>query len=189
MHILNVCYAHIVKLKENRARTTLQGMKDQTTNLLGVVGLAVADRIAANAREILNHAGETPAALVMIGYELGPTNDQLRSVLGLSHSGTVRLVDRLVREGLVERREGKSKREIALFPTKRGKAVRRQILDQRLGTIRPLLESLTDKEQETLDGLLRKILVSMDATDLERRTLCRLCDNEVCVNCPIPADF
>ena len=43
-------------------------MMDRTANLLGVVGLAIADRVAEGAREILRHAGATPAALVVIGY-------------------------------------------------------------------------------------------------------------------------
>ena len=164
-------------------------MNDQTTNLLGVVGLAVADRIEESAREILKHVGETPAALVVIGYELGPTNDQLRTVLGLSHSGTVRLVDRLVKDGLVVRREGSTRREIALYPTKRGKVLREQILKERLNSVRPFLEPLSDQERATLDALLHKMLSSMESTDMERRSLCRLCDNRVCENCPIPADF
>ena len=78
-------------------------MIDRTANLLGVVGLAVAGRIEQTARDILNHAGETPAALVVIGYGLGPSNDELRQVLGLSHPGVVRLVDRLVADRLGER--------------------------------------------------------------------------------------
>ena len=164
-------------------------MIDKTSNLLGVVGLAVADRIEESARAILQHVGETPAALVVIGYDLGPTNDQLRQVLGLSHSGTVRLVDRLVKDGLVRRRKGQDKRETALFATRKGKALREQILKERLGTIRPLLEPLSNSERETLHKLLHKLLSSMQTTDLEKRTLCRLCDNRVCVDCPIPADF
>ena len=81
-------------------------MIDRTANLLGAVGLAVADRIENTTREILSHAGATHAALVVIGHGTGPSNDQLRRVLGLSHPGTVRLVDRLVADGLVERQLG-----------------------------------------------------------------------------------
>ncbi len=186
---INVCYTHIVKLKFAGAPHTLLRMTKRTSNLLGVVGLAVADRIEDSAREILKHAGETPAALVVIGYDLGPTNDQLRRVLGLSHSGTVRLVDRLVEDGLVVRREGNDKREIALYATREGKALREEILAKRLAAVGSLLDPLTKVEQETLASLLHKMLSSLEATDMERRTLCRLCDNRVCRNCPIPADF
>ena len=79
-------------------------MIDQTANMLGAVALAVSDAIHETAREIVSHSGETPAALVVIGYGTGPSNDSLLRVLGLSHPGTVRLVDRLVKDGLVERR-------------------------------------------------------------------------------------
>ena len=164
-------------------------MIDRTANLLGVVGLAVADSIEDTARDILNHAGETPAALVVIGYGLGPSNDQLRRILGLSHPGSVRLVDRLVADGLVERREGRDKRAIALYLTEQGAGLREKLLKGRLAAIKPLLTSLTESEQEALAALLHKMLSSMETTDLERCTLCRLCDDRVCSNCPIPADF
>lgn len=164
-------------------------MIDYAANLLGVVGLAVADRIESAARDILRHGGETPAAVVVIGYGLGPSNDQLRRILGLSHPGSVRLVDRLVADGLVERREGSDKRAIALYLTKRGKALREELLKERLATLRPLLMPLTKAEQERLAALLHKLLASMDTTDLQRCNLCRLCDDRVCTNCPIPANF
>lgn len=162
---------------------------DRTANLLGAVGLAVADRIEETARAILGRAGETPAAVVVIGYDLGPSNDQLRRILGLSHPGTVRLVDRLVADGLVERRAGRDRRAIALYLTERGAVFREQLLEGRLAVIRSLLVPLTGPEQEALDELLHKILSSIETTDLDRCTLCRLCDDRVCTNCPIPAAF
>jgi MarR family transcriptional repressor of emrRAB len=164
-------------------------MMDRTANLLGTVGLAVADRIEATARGILNRAGETPAALVVIGYGFGPSNEQLRRILGLSHPGSVRLVDRLVADGLVERQAGRDKRAIALHLTERGAILREKLLKERLVSIQPLLISLTEAEQGTLASLLHKMLSSLETTDLERCSLCRLCDDSVCTDCPIPADF
>lgn len=180
--------AHVVKLKNVRAARIVQQMTNRTANLLGVVALAITDRIESTARGILSHAGETPAALIVIGYGFGPSNDRLRRILGLSHPGTVRLVDRLVADGLVERRAGRDKRAIALYLTKRGKALREELLKGRLAAIRPLLASLTDAEQETFAALLHKMLSAMNPSDMERCTLCRLCDDRVCSNCPIPAD-
>jgi DNA-binding MarR family transcriptional regulator len=164
-------------------------MIDRTANLLGVVGLAVATRIETAARESLAHAGETPAAVVVIGYGLGPSNDALRRILGLSHPGTVRLVDRLVADGLVERREARDRRAVALYLTPRGIAVRGQLLKGRLAAIRPLLEPLSPAEQDSLGALLHKLLAAMDPSDIERCNLCRLCDDSACTDCPIPADF
>ncbi len=164
-------------------------MIDRTANLLGVVGLAVAGRIEQTARDILHHAGETPAALVVIGYGLGPSNDELRHILGMSHPGVVRLVDRLVADRLVTRRDGRDKRTIALHLTKQGMALREELLKGRLAAIRPLLAPLTGAEQDALAGLLHKMLSGMETTDQQRCNLCRLCDGRVCTDCPIPAEF
>ena len=164
-------------------------MSDQTANLLGAVGLAISDRILETARTVLNHSGETPAALVVIGYGQGPSNELLRRILGLSHPGTVRLVDRLVADGLVERTKGPDNRTIALHLTREGHARREHLLAGRLAAIKSFLSPLNAPEQEMLDRLLHKILSSMETTDLERCSLCRLCDNRVCLNCPIPANF
>ena len=162
-------------------------MMDRTTNLLGVVGLAVADRIEDVARDILGRVGETPAALVVIGHGTDLSNDGLSRILGLSHTGTVRLVNRLVTDGLVERHEGQDRRAVALQLTNRGYGVRDELLHGRLSAMDSILASLSSSERETLDLLLSKILTSMDTTASERRTLCRLCNVEICSNCPIPA--
>jgi MarR family transcriptional regulator, negative regulator of the multidrug operon emrRAB len=164
-------------------------MIDHTANLLGAVALAVADRIEAAARSILNHAGETPAAVVVIGYGLGPSNEKLRRILGLSHPGSVRLIDRLVADGLVERRQGQDKRAIALHLTRKGTRLREELLQGRLAAIRPLLIPMTKQEQDSLAVLLHKLLASMDTTDAQRCNICRLCDDRVCIDCPIPAAF
>ena len=164
-------------------------MIDRTANLLGVVGLAVADRIETVARDVLDRAGETPAALVVIGHGTGPSNERLRRTLGLSHPGTVRLVDRLVADGLVERRAGEDRRAIALYLTERGEMLRERLLTERLAAVRSLLTPLSEDERRTFDALLTKLLIAMDPTVDERRTLCRLCDGDACTDCPIPAEL
>ncbi len=164
-------------------------MTDHLINLLGAVGLAVADRLQETALALLHHAGETPAALVVIGHGQGPSNNQLRQILRLSHPGTVRLVDRLVADGLVERRQGRDKRAIALHLTERGEAMCRDLLQGRRSAIKPFVASLNKQEQGQLEALLRKMLICQEPTQAERRTLCRFCDQGVCTNCPIPADI
>jgi MarR family transcriptional repressor of emrRAB len=164
-------------------------MIDKSANLLGAVGLAVADRIEAAALAVLNHAGETPAALVVIGYGLGPSNEQLRRVLRLSHPGCVRLVDRLAADGLLERRPGQDKRAVALHLTERGMELREEVLRGRLAALRILLLPLTGPEQIVLAELLEKILSAIGISDGDRCTICRMCNDTVCIDCPIPAEF
>ena len=130
-------------------------MSDQTANLLGAVGLAVSDRVLETARTILNHSGETPAALVVIGYGQGPSNDLLRRILGLSHPGTVRLVDRLVTDGLVERKKGPDNRTIALYLTREGHARREQLLAGRLAAIKSFLTRAKLNRKRSTDPSLQ----------------------------------
>jgi DNA-binding MarR family transcriptional regulator len=181
--------AHNVNLNYVQAARISVSMLDFTANLLGAVGLAVADRIEVAARQTLNHAGETPAALVVIGYGFGPSNDGLRQVLGLSHPGTVRLIDRLVADGLVERRSGQDRRAVALYLTAQGMKTREHLLQGRLATLRQLIEPLSEGEQETLAALLAKVLHTMAPDDRASCNLCRLCDDRACIACPIPASF
>src|SRR4051794_20070368 len=108
----------------------------EIANLLGALSLAVMDRIERGARDVIGHAGETPAALIVIGYG-AITNDKLRRILGLSHSGTVRLVDRLVSDRLVERRPGKDGREVALHLTAKGAATRNDLMTSRISAGAP----------------------------------------------------
>jgi DNA-binding MarR family transcriptional regulator len=161
-------------------------MTDRTANLLGALSLAVADQVEAAARDILDHGGETPAALVVIGYGAGISNDMLRRILGLSHPGAVRLVDKLVSDGLVERGPGRDGRQVALHLTKRGRQVRSQLLASRLSAIGRLIDSLDPSEQKAMADLLHKVLARMDTTEMQRYTICRMCDDRVCQDCPLP---
>lgn len=164
-------------------------MTDRTANLLGTLSLAVAARVDETTQAILNHSGETAAALVVIGYGFGPSNERLRSVLGLSHPGCVRLVDRLVADGLVERRRGEDRRAVALHLTQAGHEARTRILKGRIEAIRPFTDGLDREEEEALGVLLHKLLATLETTDQDRCHMCRLCDGDVCTDCPIPADF
>jgi len=164
-------------------------MTDRTANLLGTLSLAVANRIGETTQAILNHSGETAAALVVIGYGFGPSNEKLRGVLGLSHPGCVRLVDRLVADSLVERRRGDDRRAIALYLTQAGHEARDRILKGRIAAIRPFIGGLDREEEAALGALLHKLLATLETTDQDRCHLCRLCDGDVCTDCPIPADF
>ena len=135
-------------------------METGIANLLGALSLAVMDRIEQGAREVIGRGGETPAALVVIGYGQGMTNDKLRRILGLSHSGTVRLVDRLVSDHLVERRPGKDGREVALYLTAKGAATRNELMESRISAVASLLDVLSPAETKRLGTLIRELLAS-----------------------------
>lgn len=161
-------------------------MDSELANLVGALSLAVMDRIERGAREITGHGGETPAALVVIGYGPGMSNDQLRRILGRSHSGTVRLVDRLVADGLVERLPGQDGREVALHLTAKGAATRRALLASRISAVASLMDVLSASESAQLAKLIRDVLARQETSQLDRFTICRMCDSGLCTHCPLP---
>ncbi|MGY4364807.1 hypothetical protein ACVW1A_000872 [Bradyrhizobium sp. LB1.3] len=58
----------MVKLFFVRSAHIVQRMESGTANLLGALSLAVMDRIEQGAREVIGRGGETPAALVVVGF-------------------------------------------------------------------------------------------------------------------------
>ena len=80
---------------------------DRAGNLLGAFTLAVADRAADAVGDAAGQTGAAAAALSALYHFLdAPSVDRLRTVLGLTPSGAVRLVDRLAAAGYVERGPG-----------------------------------------------------------------------------------
>lgn len=111
----------------------------------------------------------------------------LAALLKLSHSGGVRVVDRLHRAGHVERMEGEDRRTVALALTDAGQNRVETLLRQREGTLMALLGGLSDVERAQLETLLVRLLDGAAADRMAAWRLCRLCDHTKCENarCPV----
>jgi MarR family transcriptional regulator, negative regulator of the multidrug operon emrRAB len=152
-------------------------------NVLGAFGLALADRLAA-ACELAGGASAAEA-LVAVHESRGVASiDALARIVGLSHSGTVRLVDRLQRDGLLERRRGADQRSAALVLTPAGRRLARRVLARRDAEMHSVLALLTAGEQEALGRVASRVLGA--APEAEAR-VCRLCDRNACTTCPVRA--
>ncbi|MDV2991558.1 MAG: hypothetical protein N4J56_001212 [Chroococcidiopsis sp. SAG 2025] len=164
---------------------------ERTSNLLGALALSVMDAFNAVVTNSAGYGGETPAALVTLGAEPGLSINQLRQILNLSHPGTVRLIDRLEKEGLVERRSGANGRTLALFLTDTGSERRKAILLERRQQVQIAINSLTPNERQQLTALLEKMLTAMTTNELQAFTICRLCEEEVCPGdrCPVEQKY
>src|SRR4030095_13227444 len=97
-------------------------------NLLGSLGLAVADRVRAAGEDELGLGGSAPAAIVPLStYLAAQPLDAIGQAFGITASAVVRLVDRLEAEGLAERLPGPDGRRVSVRLTakgeRRGKAV------------------------------------------------------------------
>ncbi|MBD1869623.1 MarR family transcriptional regulator [Cyanobacteria bacterium FACHB-471] len=165
--------------------------QERTLNLLGAMALSIVDGLSAAVEENAGHGGETPAALVTLGVEPGLSINALRQILDLSHPGTVRLIDRLETQGLVERRAGADGRTLALFLTDTGHERRKTILAERRKPLQAAVNSLTADESAQLTQLLEKMLSAMTTSELRAFAICRLCEEEVCPGdrCPVEQQY
>ncbi len=156
-------------------------MSTRDANLLGAFALALADRVSATS---------TAEALVTL-YDRGAGGSihDLAAVCALSHSGAVRLVDRLEASGLVERRRGADQRSAALYLTPAGRRAARRVLAAREANLQLAMQLLTDDQQRDLAMLAEVVLRGLGAEPGAERRLCRLCDLEACGrrrgDCPV----
>lgn len=161
----------------------------RTANLLAALAGDVTERVETRLNQ---HPGETDsaaAALNVIGFWEGITNAELARVLKLSHSATVRLVDKLEARGLVESREGKDRRAVHFYLTEAGEGAVRPLLVSRCVTVDDYLDALSADEQAQLAGLLEKLLRPLSTDGFRVAHVCRLCDETVCPgeHCPMHA--
>ena len=101
-------------------------------------------------------------------------------MLSLTHSGTVRLVDRLAEAGLVVRESGADRRSRAVTLTDQGRQLGTQIAAARAGVLTGLLTGLSDAEQQTLHGLLGRLMAAAVQEKDGGAWICRLCDLRAC---------
>lgn len=156
----------------------------QVKNELGALALALADGIEEAVAVPSDRGVSTSAALATLHFHPGESVDTLARVLGLSHSGAVRLVDRLERAGLVLR--ARIGREVAVTLTDAGHQRARQLLARRHTVLDAAVSALDTSEQQRLKALLDKMLTATIDHQRARHT-CRLCDEASCVprGCPI----
>ena len=156
-------------------------MSHTTGNTFGALSLAVADRTRAAVEAVARHGASGPAALVALdGYAGGESIDSLRRILGITHSGAVRLVDRLAAAGLVERRVGPDARAVSIHLTPVGRRTARRVLAAREAALEQVLSALSPAERARLDPLLSAMLRGLTDSVEGARRLCRLCDGDAC---------
>ena len=161
-------------------------MDARSDNVVGALALALADAMLRDAQAQAPEPGPAAAALALLGHDPGMPIDRLHRSLGLSHSGAVRLVDRLVGDGLVVREQSQlDRRAVALRLTSAGEMTCRAVIAARDSAITQALASLTRQERQTFGALAEKVLRGF-VTDLDHAySVCRLCAYEACTECPV----
>jgi MarR family transcriptional regulator, negative regulator of the multidrug operon emrRAB len=160
------------------------------TNVLGAAATGLTDAMQQSMVATANLDAASSAALVaMLDFTPGGTIRALSQVLGLTHSGAVRLVDRLVAAGYVERAAGVDARSRRLRLTRSGRAVARRVRAARKNALEPAVRELTPAEQDALTALSERLVATLTERRLEARAqgrspaggaLCRVCDFTAC---------
>jgi DNA-binding MarR family transcriptional regulator len=183
----------------SQSRSARERSANRATNLLGALALAVGDRMRVATEDAARHTAAAPAALVALHEFLaGASMDDLRKVVGLTPSGAVRLVDRLVADGYVQRRPGANARALSLVLTAPGHRAARRVLSARSATLTAALGELSDADLRAFERVCEKLLRTLAADRLADRArgrpppggyLCRLCDFTACGrergDCPV----
>ena len=156
-------------------------------NLLGALGLGVSDRVQRASEAGASRSSARAAALVTLAQWPGDSIEELRVSLGLTHSATVRVIDKLVASRLVIREHVGGGPAVRPRLTEAGVAEAGRILAARRAALRPLLDLLSDADVTALTAILERLLDAMtDDFDAGER-ICRLCEVDACPqnDCPV----
>src|SRR5215207_89563 len=159
-------------------------------NLLGSASLAIVDRMLAACRSEASSTGESAAGIVAAATFLaGGSIEALSRSVGLTHSATVRLVDKLEARGELERHPGPDRRSVAVVATRQGKNLAGGVLAARETALEEMLGALTAAERRELARLHEKLLAGVVRAGATTTNVCRLCDADSCGHdvgrCPV----
>ena len=157
--------------------------------MLGALALAVSDGI----REVTEGqadglARSEPAALVTLAHYPGQSVGGLARTLGLTHSGAVRLADRLVAAGWARRVSAGPGRTLALHLTESGRLSASRVVARRQAFAERLVSRLEPDQVAALEQLAGRLLAVLATDRASAYRLCRLCDEPLCERepgCPV----
>jgi DNA-binding MarR family transcriptional regulator len=154
-----------------------------TANKLGVLGVLLSDTMAA----ALGGLSPSAAALLLtLRYQGEVTATRLATIAGIAQPTAVRVTGGLIRRKLVERRD-RAGRTTPLRLTRDGVRRAEALQRARLNAMNRVLASLTARERAAFEAALDKMLAGATRSPAFARTVCRLCDHDLCRGplCPI----
>lgn len=158
-------------------------------NLLGAVATGLADRVADSVDTTALDDRARMALVALLDFSPKGSVHTLSQVVGLTHSGAVRLVDRLVVAGYVRRRPGADDRSVSIGLTRSGRLVANRVRDRRQDAITDAMTDLSDRQRDDLVRACETIVANLTRERLDRRAagerpsggaLCRMCDFAAC---------
>lgn len=160
--------------------------QESLINRLGALALALGEAQERAIRDASGLSASASSAIITLGLYPGFTIGAIARIAGLTHSVAVRVVEALVRDGLITRGPGADRREVALRLTTEGEATRVRILAERRAALGRAIGALGPDERVALDAALSRMLTSLTESRVGADHLCRLCDETACgEDCPV----
>jgi DNA-binding MarR family transcriptional regulator len=161
---------------------------DHDLNVIGALVVVLGDRIRDATEEASGMGGALPAALSALHeWAGGRTIETLAGGLRLSHSRTVRVVDRLEERGLARRaRDPRDGRSVLVHLTPAGRRAGRRVLDARAAALE---RAVAEAERGALAEIAERLLAPATTGRRAAGAICRLCDAHACGHhdgrCPV----
>lgn len=163
-------------------------MKQPDMNVLTALALQIADQLSKEVAVFMPR-NEPAQAIAFIGRDPSLSIRGLSGLLGLSHAATVRLIDRLSQDCIVERSQSKGDaRAVALSLTPLGTERYARMLDAQSKVIGDIFGALTSDEQGTFVEIAQTLLSRNSLSKEDAARGCSFCDVVACTNCPVKAE-
>lgn len=162
-------------------------MDERQLNAFGGLVVGVSDVVTRTMTEKTGLDEVTTVALLAVHTRPGQSVGALAQLLGTTHSGGVRIVNRMHHAGLVDRRPGPDGRTAALHATGRGDELSVTALEVRRAALSDLMSNLAPVQVEALTGLIDDLAPALARTRAEAQRVCRMCEHAVCRGelCPV----
>jgi len=159
-------------------------------NLMGAVAIGLSDATVGDiAADTALDSAAVAALVALLDLARSGSVQALSQFIGLSHSGTVRLVNRLSDAGLIRRSPGPDGRTAAVTLTRRGRTVASRIRARRRAVTAATLDGLSEQQCDQLTAICEALIANLTSARLARRdagrrpsggALCRMCDPVAC---------
>src|SRR5699024_6255792 len=121
--------------------------------------------IKRNGRKILKNYPITSPQFIALQWVTDReklTIGELSNKIGLAFSTTTDLVDRMEKNGLVERiRDTEDRRVVRIVPLDKGKSVIKEVISKRQEYLGEVMSNLSDDEKDTISKSLNLLLLEM----------------------------
>ena len=156
-------------------------------NLLGALVVAANDRFVAELARSGNTSVSRAAALTSLRDYPGITIDALATTLGITGSGSTRLVAGLLVDELVTKAPAPDGRAVALHLTRRGRKAADSVHRVRQECFAGMLAALSPRDQITLVRLCELMLPTLGSGQAWEDHSCRFCELPACPQerCPV----